>query len=162
MRVIIAIDQTNYWKQVVDAVIKRHWPKDTSFRVMTVLPLIEWKDVEGLGSSEILQEIIKMRHKAAENILHQAREQLIEKIADCSAHTDLRQGSPRGEILDAAVEWMADKIVLGAHGHAPNRLLPGAVSRSVAQHARCSVELIRLKTVSNMEGQPRHKQASTV
>jgi nucleotide-binding universal stress UspA family protein len=162
MKVIIAIDQTVNWKFLIETVIKRHWPKDTSFRVLTVVPPLEWKDMEDLGSGEILQEIIKLRKKTAENILHEAREQLIQNITDCSVHTELRKGSPRDEILQAAASWMADKIILGAHGHAQNRLLPGAVSRSVALNALCSVELVRLKTTSHPKGQPRHEHVAQV
>jgi nucleotide-binding universal stress UspA family protein len=162
MKVIVAIDQTVYWKQVVQAVIERHWPHDTTFRVLTVMPALEWKDLDALESSEIFRELLKARQKTAEEILREARELLSKNIDDCSVHTELRQGSPRSEILDAAVEWMADKIMLGAHGHMPNRLFPGTVSRSVAQHAQCSVELIRLKLPSAFVEQDKRKQASTV
>jgi nucleotide-binding universal stress UspA family protein len=51
-------------------------------------------------------------------------------------------------LVKAATEWMADKILIGAHGHSPNRLFAESVSQAVAQHALCSVELIRLREPS--------------
>ena len=162
MKAIVAIDQTASWKKIVEEVGKRRWPRDTSFRILTVLPPNNWKQFESPKSTEILREIFKMRRKAAENILREAREILSSKVVDCIVHTDLRQGSPRIEILDAAVDWMADKIILGAHGRSPNRLFPGSVSRSVAEHAQCSVELVPLKACDNAETHANSGHANTV
>jgi nucleotide-binding universal stress UspA family protein len=54
-------------------------------------------------------------------------------------------GDARMLILDEAKEWKADLIVLGSHGRRGlDRLLMGSVAESVAVHAHCSVEVIRL------------------
>jgi len=162
MKVIVAIDQTVNWKQVIEGVIKRRWQGDTEFRILTVVPPVEWQDIEALESSEILREILKMRRESAEHILAQAREMISSNVEHCSVHTDLREGSARSEILDSAIDWMADEIILGAHGHAPNRLFPATVSRSVAQHALCSVAFVRLKPGSVSEGRPAKKEKGKV
>lgn len=55
-----------------------------------------------------------------------------------------RQGDPTTQILAAAEEISADLIVLGAKGMSRvRRLLIGSVAVSVAQHASCSVLVVR-------------------
>ena len=63
-------------------------------------------------------------------------------IASAQVHVELKEGSAREQIVRSAIDWMPDKIIVGAHGYAPNRLF-GAVPRAVAIHAPCSVELIK-------------------
>ena len=50
----------------------------------------------------------------------------------------------RHAIVEAAVEWPADIIVLGSHGRRRlDRFLLGSVAESVMRHAPCSVEIVR-------------------
>ncbi|HTZ49653.1 MAG TPA: universal stress protein, partial [Verrucomicrobiae bacterium] len=47
-------------------------------------------------------------------------------------------------------DWKADLIVMGSHGRRGfDRLILGSVSESVALHATCSVELVRIAVVSS-------------
>jgi nucleotide-binding universal stress UspA family protein len=49
-------------------------------------------------------------------------------------------------ILEEAERWDADLIVLGSHGYGLwQRFLLGSVSQAVVSHARCSVEVVRLR-----------------
>ena len=72
-------------------------------------------------------------------------------VAGSNVHVEVRQGSARDEIVNAAAEWMADKILVGAHGRSPNRLFPTTIARSVVRHAPCSVELVRLPKLTEEE-----------
>jgi nucleotide-binding universal stress UspA family protein len=64
--------------------------------------------------------------------------------AGVSTTSELREGDPRDEILDAAEETAADMIVIGAHGRSSmGRLLFGSVSTSVLHHASCPVLVVR-------------------
>jgi nucleotide-binding universal stress UspA family protein len=57
----------------------------------------------------------------------------------------LEEGDPKSKIIDVAKEWKADLIVLGSHGRTGlERFLMGNVADSVARHADCSVEIVRL------------------
>jgi len=143
MKVIVAIDQSDNWKQVIDAVTKRRWHQDTSFRILTVIEPLQWERA-CIAESEIAHEVGLRRQKHASQILLEAKKIIENTVSGASVHVELRQGSPRNEIVMAATDWMADKILVGAHGHAPNRLFSGSVSHAVAQNAQCSVELIRL------------------
>ena len=58
--------------------------------------------------------------------------------------TDLRIGDPANEILDAAEEYAADLIVLGARGlSAIPRFLLGSVSDYICRHAHQSILVVR-------------------
>jgi nucleotide-binding universal stress UspA family protein len=47
-------------------------------------------------------------------------------------------------ILHEAEEWNANLIVIGGHGRSGfDRAVMGSVSKAVALHAKCSVEIIR-------------------
>lgn len=158
MKVIIAIDQTDYWKQVIDGVIKRCWPDGTSFKIMTVIEPLQWQDHEVGNWQNAAQHALKQRQEQSDTILAEARELVVKVFPDCQVHTESREGSPRVEILRAATEWMADKIVLGAHGHSPNRFFPGAVPRTVCMRAVCSVELVRLTQLEAVEKQQKYQR----
>lgn len=145
MRVIVAIDQSVYSEQIVDSILRHKWPDDTSFKILTV---IEPTQLEEFGSGkwqDLLTAVAEQRSKAALEFLNQARTRMHARFPELSVHTEIRQGKARKEIVDAAAEWMADKIVVGAHGRSPNRLmLAGTVPAAVAQNAHCTVELVRL------------------
>ncbi len=133
MRVLIAIDQTAYWKQVIDALTKREWPAETSFKILTVVEPMHWEDLDKAMWKNVVLEVSEKRRHAAEEILRQARAILSSEVSHGVVHTELRSGKAHDEILNAASVWMPDKIVLGAHMHSDNRLFPGSVRRSVAQ-----------------------------
>ena len=53
-------------------------------------------------------------------------------------------GKPAEEIMEVAVKYHADLIVMGANGlDAIARFLLGSVSTRVVQHAHCSVLVVR-------------------
>ena len=55
-------------------------------------------------------------------------------------------GSPRSIILEEAERWSADLIVVGSHGYGTwHRFLLGSVSQAVVSHAKCSVEVVRIR-----------------
>jgi len=61
-----------------------------------------------------------------------------------SSETVVRQGDARSVIVDEAMEWSADLIVVGSHGYSGiKRWLLGSVAHSVVAHAPCSVQVVR-------------------
>jgi nucleotide-binding universal stress UspA family protein len=159
MKVIIAIDQSVYWTQLIEAATKRRWHQDTAFKILTVLEPLQWETL-AVGT-ELAQEVARRRQKLASQILSEARKIIQDSIQECTVHVELRQGSPRTEIINAATEWSADKLLLGAHGHSQNRLFAGSVSQAVAQHALCCVELVRLREPSEKATKESSRERST-
>jgi nucleotide-binding universal stress UspA family protein len=73
--------------------------------------------------------------------------------AQTEVTTKTLKGDPRIAILDEAEHWGADLIVVGTHGYnALERLWLGSVSRAVASHAKCSVEVTRRRKVQGADG----------
>lgn len=150
MKVIVAIDESPYSEDVIASVKKKPWPRDTQFRVLTVLE--ELCDLEN-EFGDILAGLDAKRERAAEQFCQQVRSKLQAGIPTAKVHYEVRKGSPKLEIINSALEWSADKIVLGAHGQrgCPHNLI-GSVSRAVAGHAPCSVEIIRDKVGNKRSG----------
>src|SRR6516164_6328485 len=139
MKVIVALDQTEYANQVVDAVLERRWPKDTCFKLITVLEPHQWEEADWQKWRKLTQEVSAEREKLAETWLKIARLKIQEKVANCSVHLEIKHGCAKTELLKAATEWMCDKIMVGAHGHQPNRLF-GSVPHTLSRQAPCSIE----------------------
>jgi nucleotide-binding universal stress UspA family protein len=59
--------------------------------------------------------------------------------------TAIEEGNPKEVIIDSAAEWHADSIVVGSHGpKGLDRFFMGSVSKAVARHAHCSVQIVRV------------------
>lgn len=145
MKVIIAIDDSPMSTPVLNTIISRHWPKDVQFKVLTVLEPICLPS-ENPEFADSLVKVYDKRMEHATKWCQSVREKLEAKIPGAKVHFDVRQGSPPAEIIDAAVDWAADKILMGAHSKdvCPHNLV-GSVSRRVASHSPCSIEIIRNK-----------------
>jgi len=75
---------------------------------------------------------------------------LVERIAaelrrvGFTAQAEVRIGDVTETVLDRAVEWHADLITVGSHGHRNiHNFLLGSVAESVARRAACSVAIVR-------------------
>ena len=54
----------------------------------------------------------------------------------------VEDGNPAHRLVEAAVNWDADLIVVGTHGHSGLGPIVGSVARAVLYHAPCSVLLV--------------------
>jgi nucleotide-binding universal stress UspA family protein len=54
----------------------------------------------------------------------------------------VEEGNPAHRLVEAAVNWDADLIVVGAHGHGGLGPIVGSVARAVLYHASCSVLVV--------------------
>ncbi|MFI5461518.1 MAG: universal stress protein, partial [Isosphaerales bacterium] len=81
--------------------------------------------------------------------VHQEQEALAARTAARLRATGLQaeglveEGSPAHRLVEMAVSWQADLIVVGTHGQTGlKRLLFGSVARAVLYHAPCSVLIV--------------------
>lgn len=145
MKIVVALDLTGAAEQIVLSIAKRRWQPDTEFKLLTVLePLKHLASREKVKQCQIAQ-LESKRHEIALLKLSKLRKTLQDSLSDCHVHTDIRTGPAREEIVKASGEWMADKLIAGAHGHADNRLL-GSTPRRLVEETPCTVELVRLNT----------------
>ncbi len=152
MKVIIAVDESAYCKRVLETIAARKWPADTAFKILSVVEPIKLDEVENESWKDVTKQAFKRRKKMADRVCLEGKEIIDAKHPDCTVHMDVREGNPRHEIIEAAVEWMADKILIGAHGHdLCDRFLWGGVSRAVAAKSPCSVEIVRPRAMHPRE-----------
>lgn len=145
MKAIIAVDDSPMSEELIQNVLRRRWPEHTQFKVLTVLePICYPSEIEHYASS--LVKVFDQRMERAAKHCEKVRERLEGGIPGASVHFDIREGSAPSQIVDAAVDWSADKILMGAHSKdvCPHNLL-GSVSQRVASHSPCTIEIIRRK-----------------
>jgi nucleotide-binding universal stress UspA family protein len=91
---------------------------------------------------------VQDRHRRAEKIMSHAVQEL-RSAGFQEVLTRVVEGEPKVGILDVAAIWRPDCIVLGSHGRKGlEKFLLGSVAQSVAQHASCSVFIVRMPPAS--------------
>jgi len=146
MRILIAIDDSPYSALVVDSIISRSWPAGSIFKIVTVLEPLDPSSGKEIYKefSDTLAAISRRRKSAALKNCKKVCERIESAVKGAQVECAILEGAPRKEIVNLAVEWCADRIMMGAHSSdvCPHNLL-GSVSRGVANHAPCTVEIIR-------------------
>ncbi len=96
-------------------------------------------------SAEYIQQMADVAERQAGHFCASAANLIRERIHD--GEPDLKieivKGPPEKEIVDLAVSWGADLIVVGCHGRGFWGRMLGSVSDAVVHHARCSVLVVR-------------------
>jgi nucleotide-binding universal stress UspA family protein len=145
MKLLLAIDNSQYSADAVKEVAKRPWPPKTIVRVLSVVEPLPppaaqlWYDASGS-----LERVQQETTKRATELTQKASERLTRK--GLKTEPAVREGDARSVIVDEARKWSADLIVLGSHGYTGiKRLFLGSVASSVVSHAPCSVEIVRRK-----------------
>jgi nucleotide-binding universal stress UspA family protein len=154
MKILLATDGSEFSTAAAKSVASRPWPAGSEIRLFSVeeLPAILPNQMTGSSLSamypaSLLEELLESARTHAREAVDSARTILRGsslRVLDSGANP---LGDARVLILDEAKEWKADLIVLGSHGRRGlDRMLMGSVSESVALHAQCSVEVIRLQS----------------
>ncbi|MBP6743598.1 universal stress protein [bacterium] len=145
MKIIIAVDDSPSSSELVRTITSRKWPQDVNFKILTVLEpsCVSYADLSISEYAHTAAELYTKRKAAARHHCEAIRHKLEEAIATASIHYEVREGAPWAEIVTAAVEWSADKIMIGVHSKdvCPHNML-GSVSRAVVNHSPCSVEVV--------------------
>lgn len=142
MRVLVAIDGSNYADAVIKGVAGFFRPENTELRVLHVLPVVlETPPQMAPGYAPELEA----QKKEARALVDKCAQQLHAQGYKVDAVVLI--GDVRESILDCAGDWHADVILVGCHGHKRMvRLLLGSVAESVVRHAHCSVLVVRPPT----------------
>jgi nucleotide-binding universal stress UspA family protein len=121
IRIIVGVDGSPGALEAVDLVAKRRWPAGTEALLLLCDPA---------------------SHAEGEAALEAARARLA-SYRGLGLTAETREGGPKRELIDAARDWQADTIYVGARGLGPvDRFLLGSVSLYVALHADCSVGVV--------------------
>jgi nucleotide-binding universal stress UspA family protein len=147
-RILLATDDSRFSEAALRLLIEQIPPLETEVRVLQVvepLPLLVVRDMGGYDPE--LDKLWEARIQQAEDKVAKIAETL--RAKGVKVTTSVAQGDPKSKILDAAQQWNAELIVLGALGRTGlERFLMGSVSDAVARHARCSVEIVRVLPAS--------------
>jgi nucleotide-binding universal stress UspA family protein len=148
VRVLLAVDGSAYSEAAIQEVASRAWSAQTEIRVITAyeLPGAPAPETWALPA-DYFDRLDRAAREQAEAIKNDALVKLGSSLdATIKVTGNILPGSPRAIILEEAERWDADLIVLGSHGYALwQRFLLGSVSQAVVSHAKCSVEVVRLR-----------------
>ncbi len=155
MKILLAVDGSEAGLAAVEEVARTPWPEGSIVMIVSVtdipFPTQQWAMPMPTGSYEEWELIFEKR--SVENTA-QAMARFGE-IAGAQTEVVAKtlKGNPKIAILDEAEHWGADLIVVGTHGYnALERLWLGSVSRAVASHAKCSVEIVRRREAGGADG----------
>jgi nucleotide-binding universal stress UspA family protein len=135
MRILLAVDGSKFSEAAIQAVLTQCVRLGTK---VAVLHVAERSSVFGYPAGVSMKE-----EKLAPVLVKRVAERL--RAAGFQVKMLVSEGDAAEEIIDTAADWGADLIVLGSHGkRGITRFLLGSVSATVALHAPCAVEVVRV------------------
>lgn len=144
MKVIMAVDNSRFSEIAVQSVADRPWPRETSFKIIYVIRRLSLFPTVLEQANPRISEVRRAMLDSAQMSVDRAANMLRERFGPSSVSCEIVEGHIAQTIINHAREWPADLIVVGSHGYsAMQEMLLGSVSRDVATHAQCSVEVVR-------------------
>ena len=147
MKILLAIDDSDYSEQAVKEVASRPWPSNSTARVLAVLEKVHPSVLEVITEHGV-EGVAEAARKAAEKLTARAVASL--QAGGLRAEAAIRDGDPKSSIVEESKLWGASLVVVGSHGMTGiRRLLIGSVAEYVVRNAPCSVEVVRVPTGQN-------------
>jgi nucleotide-binding universal stress UspA family protein len=152
MKILLPIDGSSCSARAIDTVLRDFDPATTEVHVVhaiercaSVPPYLAF--AEGPTAAEDALESYADERQREEAKAWRAVERL--QLAGFKVTVDVQVGNAVGVILESAVAWRPDRIVMGSHGRSGlPRLLLGSVARGVRRAAPCTVDVISSATES--------------
>ncbi len=130
-RILIGYDGTSGADAAVNEVIQRHWPAETTVRIVIVNDTALIRKSLNIDDSRIFA----------------AGTSIAQKFRDAGFESSfvIREGNPKKILVAEALDWKADSIFLGATKFVDplTKYVLGSVASAVASRAGCSVEIVR-------------------
>jgi len=147
MKILLAIDDSRHSEAAVRSVAERPWPPGTEVKVIHVVEFA----TSALARGDLwptppvdLSQLRQVEVERAKRLVEKAADDLRAKSLPVT--TEVLEGNPKSRVLHVVEEWEPDLLVLGSHGRTGlTRFFLGSVSEALARHARCSVEIVKLK-----------------
>ena len=147
MRILLPLDDSKCSTGAMSALIAQFKTKDATVRLLHVVepfPVSLAKRRGSPQSPDFVAARVEQR-KLAEELLSRGTEKL--RSAGFKVTFSVEEGDARDVILNHSETWRAELIMVGSHGRTGlDRFLMGSVSEAVARHARCSVEIFRIRS----------------
>lgn len=149
MKLLLAVDDSDYSQEAVKQVSTHFNPQTTEIKILHVLTPASYSTPPQM-SRGYAPEMEELEKEARSKVEHSAKTL---RTAGFAVDASVETGEVRSTIIDSAADCGADLIVVGSHGHTGlERLLLGSVAESVVRHAKSSVLVVRkpaLKTKSS-------------
>jgi universal stress protein A len=140
MKLLLAVDGSEYSQEAVSLITAHFNSSTTEIRLLHVLSpgASSTPPQPARRNPPEIEEIEKGVPFSAEHLADALRR------AGFRVDSAVETGEVRSTIIDFAVSWGADLIVIGSHAHEGlSRFLLGSVAESVVRHAPCSVLVVR-------------------
>jgi len=145
MRVLVPTDGSEHAQAALAAVAARPWPKGSEFRVIASPEYPVLVGEYPYYAPDQVAELTRQSLEHAKTAIDTGIDSLKKVGLNVSGEVMEPEDTPSHSILAAAGEWKAELIVMGSHGRRGfDRLILGSVSETVALHATCSVEVVRM------------------
>jgi len=146
MKVLLATDGSECAHAAVEFMERFPFRREGEATVLTVIDRDDFKGREEAQLSdeqrELLREARVLVQRERGELLGAKAERL--RRAGWTVATEIRDGHPAEEIVDAARERDVDLVVLGCHGLSGiDRIFLGSISDTVLKHAHCSVMVVK-------------------
>lgn len=147
MKILLATDGSEYSNAAVQEIAGRPFPPNTKVHIVTAFessPLIMSAPSPMGGLAGFYEKTDVIARRLADETVNEAAKLIKAKNSTLTISTAVIKGSPKHVILNEAEVFGAALIVVGSHGRGViGSFLLGSVSQAVAQHASCSVEIVR-------------------
>ena len=141
MKVIVGVDSSSFSEAAILHVIESHWPKGTSFLVISAAEPVFIAPGEALATQAIAMYVDQQEafHK-------QVAERAAARLRDAGlvARGVMKRGDPRIVLEENARSEQADLVIVGSHGRSGlKKLFLGSVADHVVAHAPCPVLVVK-------------------
>lgn len=136
MRIVVAIDNSDCSKMVLQEAKLMNCPIGTELKVVTALDYSE--------PLPVLESIQVEECNQARQLISSAIEELQKAHPSASVTGEVLDGYPADAVNKTSCDWLADLIMVGSHSRkGVSRLWLGSVSRAILMHAPCAVRVVK-------------------
>ncbi len=152
MKVMIAVDESEYARAVGHFVAQSQWSTNSEFVVLSAVESLKVGSMMAVLPGPVLDEMFETSWKNAKKLVGDTANTIREQIKSAPVREEVIEGRAAQVILQFSQEWAADLIIMGSHGKTGfSKLMLGSVSLAVLSHASCSVLIVRLKSDAQKE-----------
>jgi nucleotide-binding universal stress UspA family protein len=165
MKVLVAIDDSQYSTDAIEQLGARPWWGDTQFLLLHVtnIPSVQQWRIWGLEVDWAMREKVLAQAQTMVDDQAGLLTKLVTKGIEIKSKIAESEDHIAERIVKEAEDWDADLIVTGSHGRTGvKKFLLGSVAESVLMQAPCSVEIIRSLPVTKHDQPKKVKDTSMV
>lgn len=146
MNVLIGVDESPFSTAAVEFVKRMAWPAGTRFRVVSASPPF-FPTAGEAAMPDVVAQVIGQQDRFHKDLAERAAQLL--QDAGFSSEAVMVSGDPRSTLVEEAKRVKADLLIVGSHGRTGlGRILLGSVAAHVANHAPCSVTIVKQPSTS--------------